>query len=489
MGALADNIQGIGPASEAKLAAAGIHSLDDLRRTWLVEAGNLSGISMATLRSWQQMALLQLIPGIDTQFAEGLVKSSIPDAYALAHIDVDTIISALADRAREGMISRAATEVQVLSWRHHAAELMAGRSEGQNRLAVEVSVVWEAMNCRAARNYYEKNDHACRWFHQFGPFHAYDVTAEDSLQVPEGYLHAFYAGRRYQVPELLSGCRKAPVMSIGLNPNLRAVKDKKRIYPYFDDIRQYAEHFRYRTNYKYRIETAFFNDHAMPNTDDAVFAEDELVPLKKSYVSMYNEYKDILDGFQVAAGIADADLKLGEDVSYYNFVACHSPRWNMPSAEEEGIIQECFRHRQYFLRQLRQSSPQVVIIFGKPIMRQFAAFFRDHFDPVHLPDPNASYTAIMADNNYVMHLENQRIRVIFSSHPTGNRAYYQQINARDKIVAALKDEYEQGRLTYNAAMKHFDRSQGSCEYCSNELFYIGDCPYGTLKSLGATKAA
>jgi hypothetical protein len=56
-----DNIQGIGPAGEAKLAAAGIHSLDDLRKSQLVEAGNLSGIPVATLRSWQQMALLQRI--------------------------------------------------------------------------------------------------------------------------------------------------------------------------------------------------------------------------------------------------------------------------------------------------------------------------------------------------------------------------------------------------------------------------------------------
>lgn len=150
----------------------------------------------------------------------------------------------------------------------------------------------------------------------------------------------------------------------------------------------------------------------------------------------------------------------------------------MPSAEEEGIIQECFRHRQYFLRQLRQSGPNVVIIFGKPIMRQFTAFFRDHFEPANPPDPDAPYTTIMANNDYVMNLENQRIRVIFSSHPTGNRAYYQQIGARGKIVAALKDEYDQGRLTYNAAINHFDRTQGPCEYCNNGLFYIGHCPYG-----------
>ena len=150
----------------------------------------------------------------------------------------------------------------------------------------------------------------------------------------------------------------------------------------------------------------------------------------------------------------------------------------MPPAKEQGIIKECFRTRQYFLRQLRQSNPKAIIIFGKPIMEQFVAFFRDSFDPANIPNPGDSYTTIMANNNYSMKLEGNTIRVIFSSHPTGNRAYYQNIGARDKIVTALKEEYDLGHLTYNSSVKHLDRTEGECEYCNNELFYIGNCQYG-----------
>ena len=111
-------------------------------------------------------------------------------------------------------------------------------------------------------------------------------------------------------------------------------------------------------------------------------------------------------------------------------------------------------------------------------MEQFVAFFRDSFDQANIPNPNDTYTNIMANNNYLMELEGNTIRVIFSSHPTGNRAYYQNIGARDKIVTALKEEYDLGHLTYNGSFKHLDRTEGECEYCNNELFYIGTCPYG-----------
>jgi hypothetical protein len=35
-------------------------------------------------------------------------------------------------------------------------------------------------------------------------------------------------------------------------------------------------------------------------------------------------------------------------------------------------------------------------------MRQFVAFFRDHFEPANPPDPDAPYTTIMASNNFMI---------------------------------------------------------------------------------------
>jgi predicted flap endonuclease-1-like 5' DNA nuclease len=477
MGELSANIEGIGPKTETTLMGAGITSLDDLRRMDVFQVNEQTHLGVARLRSWQSMAELQRIEGIDKQYAEGLVKSSIPDFYALANIDTDIIVTELNEMKQADIIPETASQAQVLAWQSAANQILTQQVDRKAKLTPEVAVVWEAMTCRGMRNYYEREGHSCQWFHRFGPFHAYDVNAEDSLENPEGYLHAFYVNRRYQIPELLSGCRKSPIMSIGLNPNLRAVKDKKRIYPYFDDIRKYAQHFRFRTNYKYSIEKDFYDDHIVPGTDKATFQYDEIIPLSKRYVSMYNEYKTILEAFADTIGITASDLSLGEDVSYYNFVACHSPRWDMDSETEEGIIEECFRTRQYFLNQLRQSGPKIIILFGKAIMKSFVNFFRDNFDPANIPDPKKTYPAILATNDYAMNLNGKRIRVVFSSHPTGNPGYYSGIGARDKIVEALEDEYDKTNLIYDSDLKHFERTEGPCEFCNNGLFYIGDCPY------------
>jgi hypothetical protein len=477
MGELAKNIEGIGPKYERTLSNAGIKTLEDLRKMDLSKVDTKTQLGLAKLGYWKNMARLQAVDGIDKQYSEGLVKANINDLETLTKTDVDAIISELNKLKNAGVIPSSATMAQVLAWQNDANEILTQQIERRSRLTPEVDIVWEAMTCRGQRNYYEDKDHACHWFHQFGPFHAYDVKDEETLQIPEGYLKAFYVGERYQIPEILSGCRKAPIMSIGLNPNLRAITQPWRIYPYFDSIQQYAKHFRYRTNFKYIIDNAFYTEHTVPNTDKAVFKQGEDIPLHKRYVSMYNEYEKILQTFEVKIGITGSELSLAEDVSYYNFVACHSPRWNMGSEEEEGIVKECFLLRQFFLKQLRQSAPRVIILFGKAIMKSFVEFFRDDFDAVNIPDPTQPYSAILANNNYNMHLEGKRIRVIFSPHPTGARPMYLNLGALNKIVDALEEEYNRGHLKYAPSLKHLERTEGACEFCNNGLFYIEECRY------------
>jgi predicted flap endonuclease-1-like 5' DNA nuclease len=482
MGILADSIDGIGPSSETKLNNAGIHTLDDLRSMNIQQANQQSGISVSRLQSWQNMALLMQIDGIDKQYAEGLVRSGITTLTTLANTAPDSILQRLGEMYNNNVIPSVPTRADVDLWQAQATALLQLFEQQPPSLATEVDVVWECMTCRGMRNYYEQDDHACKWFHQYGPYHAYDVADEESLKDPQGYLSAHYAGRRYQIPELLSGCRKAPIMSVGLNPNLRAAnpKYKDRIYPYLDSIYQYAKHFRYRTNYKYSIEDTCYQQHFNASADDAVFQMGESVDLQKKYVSMYNEYNTILNAFQQRIGIAGSNLELGEDVSYYNFVACHSPRWNMESDEEDGIVQECFHDRAYFRRQLKQSMPKVIILFGKAIMKAIVGFFGNDFDQTNIPDPNQLFSTILQNNNYIMTIDGNRIRVIFSPHPTGARSYYVNSGALDRIVEAMEEEYNAGNLQYDNAAKHLKRSKGSCQYCSNDLFIIGRCPYGKI---------
>ena len=477
MGEIADKIEGLGPTYENKLISAGIKTIEDLRQMNIDKISEKTGISKKLLRKWQSMALLQQIEGVDSQFSEALVKMGITDLGTLTQSNPSEIQVKIEEYQKSGIIPSVTTIEEIRQWQETATQIIKALAERPPKIPDEVSTVWETMTCRGMRNYYEKKDHPCKWFSQFGPFHAYDVNVEDTMSGETGYVGAVYAGRRYQIPELLSGCRKAPIMSVGLNPNLRAVTDPQRIYPFFDDIMQYAKHFRYRTTYKYSIKDSDYDKHYNPELGDAVFKEEKPISLHKEYVSMYREYEKILNSFASRIGVTDSKLCLGEDVSYYNFVACHSPRWDMDTKTEEGIIQECYHSRRFFLKQLIQSMPRVIMIFGKPVMRSFVKNFYNMFETDNVPDPDETYSVILSKNNYVMRIGGERVRVIFSPHPTGARPWYVRLDALTKIVDALSEEYERGGLVYDEEVKHFKRTKGSCKFCDNDTFFIGRCSY------------
>jgi hypothetical protein len=148
-------------------------------------------------------------------------------------------------------------------------------------LALEVRLSWEVMTCRALRSTYDAKNHPCQWFNQhYGPYPAYDwirdLPAPDGAEEKEtGPVKARCAGERFQVPELMSGCRKAPIMTIGINPNLTAyypsVDGATWCYPYFDNIGQYAYYFRHRAVCQERFTLDFIKENIVPGT--AVIAE------------------------------------------------------------------------------------------------------------------------------------------------------------------------------------------------------------------------
>lgn len=477
MGDIADKIEGIGPSYENKLITVGIKTIEDLQQMNIDKTSEKTGISQKLLRTWQSMAILQQIEGIGSQFSEVLVKMGITNIETLMQSNPEEIQVKIEEYQKTGIIPNTATIEEIRGWQETATQIIKTQMGRPPKIPDEVSKVWETMTCRGMRNYYEKLGHPCMWFSQFGPFHAYDVNVEDAMSGETGYVGAVYAGRRYQIPELLSGCRKAPIMSVGLNPNLRAVTDPQRIYPFFDDIQQYAKHFRYRTTYKYSIEDTDYETHFDATLGDAVFKEKEPINLFKEYVSMYKEYEKILNTFASRVGVTDSKLCLGEDVSYYNFVACHSPRWNMDTETEEGIIQECYHSRRFFLKQLIQSMPRVIMIFGKSVMRSFVKNFYNTFEEDNIPDTDETYSVILSKNNYVMRISGERVRVIFSPHPTGARPWYIRLDAMAKIVDALSEEYQRGSLIYDEDIRHFKRTGGSCKFCDNDTFFIGRCNY------------
>jgi hypothetical protein len=488
---LSSSIEGLGLTYEKKLNAAYIYTLEDLKNNNASHINDITHLGLARITSWQSMAELQEIDTLTKQYAEALVKSGITDLRSLSISNTDSILEDINTYKNKGIIPEAVDRKKVLYWQNNATELLKYKEKRPANLAPEVDIVWETMTCKSMRNFYESQGHPCSWFNgniwtkpkkssayfNCGPFHAYDLKTGDSLDESEGNLYAIYAKTRNTIPELLSGCRKAPIMSVGLNPNLRGTTDPKRIYPYFDDLQQYAKHFRYRTNFKYKIENNTFESHLNDKNNEPSFEVGESILLQKKLVTMYKKYEEILRSFQKEIGLMDVNLSLGEDVSYYNFVACHSPRWNMERDIENGIVNECFHTRQFFLRQFRQSAPRVVIIFGKIVMIKFIEFFKNDFIKNKMPDITSSFSQILKKNDYVLQLDGNRIRIIFSPHPTGSIYWYIKYNAKKKIIDTLVKEYKKGYIQFDKNSNHLKRSIGPCNFCNNPIFKIGECSY------------
>ena len=127
----------------------------------------------------------------------------------------------------------------------------------QNQLPSEVELVFEVMPCNALRVAQEpgKAPHPCSYFRKWGTYHSYDYETAEAPPPPSIVQLTQYLGRAPLVPELLSGCRKAPLMAVGINPNLPGwwPATRNSINPLFDDYRQYAHYFRYRESAKLDI--------------------------------------------------------------------------------------------------------------------------------------------------------------------------------------------------------------------------------------------
>lgn len=157
-----------------------------------------------------------------------------------------------------------------------------------SQLSAEVQLAWKVMTCRGLRTTYDKNS-PCLWFNMhYGPYPAYTTDDLPVDIVKEGKSRSIKgkcAGERYNVPELMSGCRKAPIMSIGINPNLTAyqisVNGTTWCYPYFDNIGKYAHYFRYRTVNQERFDVDFVKKYTVPGTEVKAAAQGHILNIAR----------------------------------------------------------------------------------------------------------------------------------------------------------------------------------------------------------------
>lgn len=368
-----------------------------------------------------------------------------------------------------------------------------------SRLPTEVELVYEVMPCNSMRTSQEPlgSPHACTYFRKWGTYHSFDYKTDGPPATPGISQPLTYIGRATVLPEVLSGCRKAPILAIGINPNLPGWFSSKRgaLNPLFDDYKQYAHYFRYRAVDKLIVPSAEYaalggGPHDTPfSTFKLEVATDADLPAQLDPQTMYRGYQGLLADVATQMGWPADKLKLGEDLAYMNMVACPSAKWRtqpdprdpgmpiMTVTERNGIVRECFHERKYFRRQLRQSLPAVVMVFSQNTATAFIAEFQDHFAEGN-PRPGEQ-VADLLDRTVRLHYgqlpdgTKLTARVIFSPHISGDPNNFEAHRA--KVVGQLVNEAQSGGIQFNPATGHLRRPRGGCVFCP--MLEIGRCDY------------
>jgi cytosine/adenosine deaminase-related metal-dependent hydrolase len=368
-------------------------------------------------------------------------------------------------------------------------------NDSVRKLPTEVELAIRLQGCLAERRTYERatEAHPCEFFADQGAFHTFDLRDGGPPAEPDLVQPAHYAGLRRVTPELLSGCRKAPIMAVGINPNLPGFWQSRRnaVLPVFDDVLQYAHHYRYRAIGKLQIPRETYRKLRGDRPESEPLVEEGTeIPTELADQTMYKAYQSLLDGLAEAMGWSNAKLSVGEDLSYGNMVACGSPRWItrpdpdeptlpvMKPAQQRGIVHECFVERRHFLRQLFQSFPQVLLVFSAATRDAFIRALEGQFsegDP-QVGEPMDALLArkIVLRYGQLSNGTELSARVLFVPHASGNPQGFKAV--RERVVAALASEVNAGRVLLGED-GHLRRPSGGCTFCDNALYRIGPCEY------------
>ena len=371
----------------------------------------------------------------------------------------------------------------------------------ETRLPVEVELVYEVMPCNAMRTAQEPGQvpHPCTYFRRWGTYHCYDYvidgapTSRGSSTHPLPGSRAAGAGGAERLPQGADhGGRDQPQPArlVGrdpacLEPALRRLPPVRPLLPLPRDDEARARAADYAA-YGGGPEDTPFSTFELDVPEDG-HGERPISPVQQPQ-KMYVAYQGLLDSLAEAMGWSEAGLVVGEDLAYGNMVGCPSAKWTtvpsktdpslppMTPAERDGIVHECFRSRQYFLRQLFQSLPAVILVLGQSTANAFIHELAPRFS-VGAPTPGEPVEELLAreirlqfgsDKGTVLDA-----RVIFAPHITGNPAEFAP--ARDAVVAQLVAEAHAGRLRVNPVTRHLSRGAGACVFCP--MLEIAPCDY------------
>jgi len=208
-------------------------------------------------------------------------------------------------------------------------------------IPLEVELAFELMPCQALRVAQEPADapHPCSYFRRWGTYHSFDYRHGGAPSVPH-VSTATYLGRAALTAEMLTGCRKAPILAIGINPNLPGWWPALRgsLNPWFDDLQQYAHYFRFRGAAKPELSGTDYDHYRAGHRDTPPTSRVSLdvpkdgagqrtVRVHWRTQKMYQAYQELLDELAKSMVWPPGQLAVGEDLSYANMVGCPSAKW------------------------------------------------------------------------------------------------------------------------------------------------------------------
>ncbi|MGB0866869.1 MAG: hypothetical protein ACPGSC_10190 [Granulosicoccaceae bacterium] len=147
------------------------------------------------------------------------------------------------------------------------------KEENCRTSAPEIDLVREVKSCRD-----------CRWFWgdipPYGPFNSFDWSElfpkalqsrkSKSKSVAQPWCDANLKSMAQIDPAVLRGCRKAPIMTLGINPNMTAffadVNSSSWAYPSFERLANYAYYYRQASVHQESIRFADLQQSLIPGT-------------------------------------------------------------------------------------------------------------------------------------------------------------------------------------------------------------------------------
>lgn len=125
-----EDVEGIGPAFQAKLADIGISTTGDLLAAGSTRAGRehiaqQTGISHAQILEWVNNADLMRVPGVGTQYSDLLEAAGVDSPAELANRNAANLAQTFQEvvAARPGTVRRIPTEAEIAGWIEAAALL------------------------------------------------------------------------------------------------------------------------------------------------------------------------------------------------------------------------------------------------------------------------------------------------------------------------------------------------------------------------------